>query len=130
MFLDMAKQFKMPAPDMNALMDAHRQNFEAMKQSVAALSAGTTAIAAKQQEIMASVVQEVQAMVTNFKPSGSPQEVAAKQNELARAAFNAAVENFKESAGVIQKSSAEASEIIMNRVKEAVAAARGKLETK
>lgn len=129
-FLDAAKNFKLPGLDMNALVDANRQNLEAIAKSAQALTQGGQAVATKQQEIMTGLMQEIQSAVAGFKPPGNPQEIAAKQSELARTAFNAAVENLKDSAAEIQKSGTEASSIIMARVKEAVASARAAMEPK
>ncbi len=122
MFSNFAKQIKLAPPDMSAMMDAHRQNIEAISQSFAALSSGGAALAAKQQQVMQNVMAETQALVSGFNPPGTPQEIAAKQTEFARKAFEAAVENMKDSAALMQKSGSEASEIIMSRVRESVAA--------
>ena len=78
MFADMAKQISLPKIDYDAFVDIHRKNIEAMQQSAAVLSEGGGAVLAKQQEILGEVGREVRQMLADFKPGGSPQEVATK----------------------------------------------------
>jgi len=84
MFADMAKQINLPKIDYEALVDIHRKNFEAMQKSAAVVSQGGRAVLAKQQEILAEVGREARQLIADFKPGGSPQEVAVKQAELAK----------------------------------------------
>src|ERR1700682_4292962 len=96
MFADMAKQINLPKIDYEAFLDIHRKNIEAMQKSAAALSEGGRAVFAKQQEILAEVVREARQLIADFKPGGSPQEVATKQAELGRRVFEATVKNTKD----------------------------------
>lgn len=88
MFADMAKQINPPKIDYDAFVDIHRKNIEAMQKSAAVVSEGGRAVLAKQQEILAEVGREARQLIADFKPGGSPQEVAAKQaaRELCRSA--------------------------------------------
>jgi len=130
MFADMGKQFNLPKIDYDALLDSHRKNIEAMQKSAAVLSEGGKAIFAKQQEIMSDVIREGRQMIADFKPSGSPQEIAAKQSELAKRVFEASVKNTKDIAELIQKSATEAPKIIMDRMRESFAEARAAIESR
>ncbi len=130
MFADMGKQFNLPKIDYEALMESHRKNIEAMQKSAAVLSEGGKAIFAKQQEILSEVVREGRALIADFKPGGSPQEIAAKQAELAKRVFEATVQNTKDVAELIQKSSTEAPKIIMDRMRESFAEARAAIESR
>ena len=78
MFADMAKQINLPKIDYEAFVDIHRKNIEAMQKSAAVMSEGGRAVFAKQQEILAEVGREARQLIADFKPGGSPQEVAAK----------------------------------------------------
>jgi phasin family protein len=130
LFADMAKRINLPKIDYEAFPDIHRKNIEATQKSAAALSEGGHAVFAKQQEMLAEVVREARQLVTDFKPGGSPQEVAAKQAELARRVFEAAVKNTKDVAELVQKSSSEAPKIILDRMRESFAEARAASESK
>src|SRR5450830_1784188 len=91
MFADMGKQMRMPQIDYEALLESHRKNIDAMQRSAAVLAKGGRAVFAKQQEILSEVMQETRQLIADFKPTGSAHEVAAKQAELARRAFEATV---------------------------------------
>jgi phasin family protein len=130
MFADMAKQISLPKLDYDAFVDIHRKNIEAMQQSAAVLSEGGGAVLAKQQEILGQVGREVRQMLADFKPGGSPREVATKQAELAKRVFEAAVKNTRDIAELVQKSSSEAPKIILDRMRASFAEARAAVESK
>jgi phasin family protein len=128
-FADMGKQFNLPKIDYDALLETHRKNIDAVQKSALGLSQDGSALFARQQQILADVARETRQLITEFKPSGSPQEVAAKQSELARRAFEAVVKNTRDIADLVQKSGSEASTILMNRIRESIAEARAAIET-
>jgi phasin family protein len=130
MFADMGKQFNLPKIDYDALIETHRKNIDALQKSAAAAAQGGGALMARQQEIFTDVMRQSRELVAEFKPGGSPQEIAAKQAELARRSFDAVVKNTRDIAELMQKSSSEATAIIMNRVRESIAEARAAIETK
>jgi phasin family protein len=130
MFADMAKQISLPKIDYEAFVDIHRKNIEAMQKSAAMLSEGGRATVAKQQEILAEVGREAQQMLADFRPGGSPQEVATKQAELAKRVFEATVKNTRDIAELVQKSSGEAPRIILDRMRASFAEARAAIEAK
>ena len=66
--------------------------------------------------------------VKEFKPSGTPQEILAKQTELARKAFDATIENTRDVANLVTKSNTEAMKIIGERVKGSVSEIRASFE--
>jgi phasin family protein len=130
MFADMGKQFNLPKVDYDALLDIHRKNIEAVQKSATALTQSGQTLLTRQQEILADVMQQSRALIAEFKPTGSPQEIAAKQAEFARRTFDAVVKNTRDIAELVQKSGSEASAIIMGRVRESIAAARAAIENK
>ena len=129
-FADMAKQISLPKIDYEAFLDIHRKNIEAMQQFAAVLSEGGRAVLANQQEILAEVGREARQLIADFKPGGSPQEVAAKQAELAKRVFEATVENTRDIVELVQKSSSEAPRIIIDRMHASFAEARAAIESK
>ena len=130
MFAEIGKRFNLPKIDYDALLETHRKNVEAMRASTLALSQDGRALLALQQDILTDVTRQSRELIAEFKPQGSPQEVAAKQAELARRAFDAVVENTKDIAELVQKSGAGASTIIMNRIRESIAEARAAIDGK
>jgi phasin family protein len=130
MFADMAKQMNLPKIDYEAFSDIHRKNIEAMQKSAAVASEGGRAVLAKQQEILTAVGREAQQLIADFKPGGSAQEIAAKQAELAKRMFEATINNTRDVAELVQKSSSEAPRIILDRMRESFAEARAAIESK
>jgi phasin family protein len=129
LFADMAKQVSLPKIDYEAFVDIHRKNIEAMQKSAGALSEGGRAVFAKQQEILAEVGREARQLIADFKPGGSPQEVAAKQAELAKRVLEATVKNTRDIAELVQKSGSEAPKIVLDRMRASFAEARAAVES-
>jgi hypothetical protein len=102
MFADVAKQINLPKIDYEAFVEIHRKNIEAMQKSAAVVSEGGRAALAKQREILAEVGCEAQRLIADFRPGGSPQEVAAKQAELAKRVFEATVKNTRDVAELVR----------------------------
>src|SRR5438876_8892048 len=99
-FLDMMKDFGsglgLPKVDVDKLLEAHRKNIDALGRSVQVATEGARSVADKQREIIETAFHETQAMVRDFKPTGNPQEVFAKQTEFARKAFDATIQNTRD----------------------------------
>ena len=130
MFADMGKQFNLPRIDYDTLLETHRQNIDAVQKSALAFSQDGSALLARQQEIFAEVMRQSREMIAEFKPLGSPEEMAAKQAELARRTLDAVVKNTEDIAELVQKPSSEATAIILNRIRESIAETRAAIEGK
>ncbi|MBY0363871.1 MAG: TIGR01841 family phasin [Phreatobacter sp.] len=118
MFKKLGEDMKVPAVDMEKIVEHHRKNLEALAASGKAAAEGATAIAAKQKEIVETAVKEIQAAAEGFKLPGSAQEMMAAQTEFAKRAMEAAVKNTRDMAELMQKSNAEAVRVIQDRMKE------------
>jgi phasin family protein len=118
MFKNLGDQLKIPSFDMNRIMEHHQKNLEAMTKSWQAMATGAGEVANKQRAIVEEAVKDVTAMVQEYKPGGSPQEVMAKQTEFAKKAMEAAIANTRDIAELVQKSSTEAFKIVQDRMKE------------
>ena len=68
-------------------------------------------------------------MVREFKPIGNPQDIVAKQSELARKAFEAAVKNTQDIAEHVRRTNADAFKTIADRVAESVNEIRGSIQS-
>lgn len=130
MFRKMGEQLKVPSFDMTKIMEHHQKNLEAMTRSWQAMTGGATAVAGKQREILEAAVRDITEMAKDFKPTGSPQEILAKQAEFARKAMEAAIANTRDIAELVQKSGAEAVAIIQGRMKESYEEIKTTLERK
>jgi len=116
MFADM----KMPAaPDMEALMAAHRRNLETLSAANRVALEGAQAIARRNMEIMQQTMTELTENMRNFATVETPSARAARQADLLKAAYERAVSNMQEIADLIQKSSGEALGLLNHRFSEA-----------
>src|SRR5439155_7427572 len=129
MFTKLAEDLKLPRVDTEKLIEAHRKNLDALARSAEAASEGAKSLAVKQREIVEEAIRETSAMVRDFKLE-SPQEAAAKQAELAKKAFEAAIRNTGDVAQLVQKSSADALRIIQERMQQSFEEIRGSVEKK
>ena len=112
---------KIPGFDMQAAMDAQRKNIEALTAANQAAVQGIQAVAQRQAEILSQAISEVSTVAQQLASSGSnPQELTAKQAELARKAFEQALANARELAEMVSKSNTEAFAIINKRVTESL----------
>ena len=75
-------------------------------------------------------MKDVTAMVQEYKPGGSPQEIMAKQTEFAKKAMEAAIANTRDIAELVQKSSTEAFKIVQDRMKESYEEIKSSVEKK
>jgi phasin family protein len=129
MFAKLAEDLKLPRVDTEKLIEAHRKNIDALARSAEAASEGAKALAVKQREIVEEAIRETSAMVREFELE-SPQDAIAKQSELARRAFEAAIRNTGDVAQLVQKSSTDALRIIQGRMQQSFEEIRGSVEKK
>lgn len=120
MFARFGRDLKMPAVDVDAMLEHHRKNLEALQKSAAASAGGAAAVMARQKEILESSLHEITEMAQSFKASGSPQQVLAEQARLARKAFDTALTNAGEVAEMMSKSGTESVDILRARIREAM----------
>ena len=119
-FLDQIKAFGarlgLPKIDVDKLVEMNRKNFEALMRSASVAGEGAKALAEKQREIVQAAFNETSAMVKDFRPTGSPQEIVAKQSEYAKKAFEVAMQNMRDLAELATKTTSEAAGIVRERV--------------
>jgi phasin family protein len=114
----------------DAPQENQQKNLEAMTKSWQAMAGGAQEIANKQRAIFEAAAKDVTAMVQEYKPGGSPQDIMAKQAEFAKKAMEAAIANTRDIAELVQKSTAEAFKIVQDRMKESYEEIRTTVEKK
>ena len=123
-FIDMFKNFgqdlKMPAVDVDKMIEHHRKNLETLEKTAKAATAGASSVLAKQRDILQETLREVTDMAQSFRAPGNPQEMMAKQADFAKRSFETALKNASEMAEVVRQSSTETIEILRGRIKEAM----------
>ncbi|KUM27913.1 phasin family protein [Mesorhizobium loti] len=126
-FLDIFGRFgrdlKLPKVDVQAILDHHRKNLEALEKSARASAAGATSVLSRQHEMVQEALGEITRMAQNYQAPGNPQELMTKQVEFARKSFETTLKNAGEVAELVKKSGTESIEIL-HRIKDAMAEIR------
>ncbi|CDX12420.1 Phasin family protein [Mesorhizobium sp. ORS 3324] len=127
-FLDMFSRFgrdlKLPKVDVQAILDHHRKNLEALEKSARTSAAGASSVLSRQHEMMQEALGEITRMAQNYQAPGNPQELMTKQVEFARKSFETTLKNAGEVAEIARKSGTESIEILRDRIKDAMAEIR------
>ncbi|RMF40242.1 MAG: phasin family protein [Alphaproteobacteria bacterium] len=110
---------KLPQFDAAELMALQQKNMEALTRANKAAAEGYQALFKQQLHIFEQTMTELQAEMRKFDPMKSPAD-ATKQAELARHAFEKAVENMTALAEAAQKANSEAMEIVNARVRDSL----------
>jgi phasin family protein len=131
-FMDMFTKFghdlKLPNVDIEAILDHHRRNLEALEQSARVTAAGASSLMHRQREMLQETLSEATEMARNYRAPGDAQKLIAQQTEFAKKAFESAVSNASEVAELVKKSGTESIDILRNRIKEAMAEVRSGYE--
>jgi phasin family protein len=118
MLKKLGSDLRLPQLDVEKLIEGHRKNIDALVRSAQVASEGAKSVADKQREIIEAAFSEAAAMVRDYKAPGSPQEALERQTEFARKAFDVAIQNTRDTADLAKKSTAEATRIIQDRLRE------------
>jgi len=121
--LDISKvlaEFKLPGVDVDAILASQRKNIEAVTAANQLAIEGFQAVVRRQSSILRQTLEETGTILTEALSAGSPEDKAAKQAELVKAAFERALANMKELAELVAKSNTEAANVISNRVSESL----------
>jgi len=112
----MMKQYKLPGVDMDSVVASQKRNLEALTSANRVAFEGMQAVAKRQAEILQETMNEASKAVDALSKAGSPQDLAAKQAELAKNAFERALSNMRELADMVAKSNQEATNTINTRI--------------
>jgi phasin family protein len=127
MFKAMGKGMKVPGVDVDAILDYHRKNLEALEATAKMASAGATTVFDRQREMLADTLKQWTEIAQAAK-SGNPQDVMAKQADLAKKSFEAAVKNASETADMMTRSGSAAFDLLKQRITEAMDETRKAVE--
>lgn len=118
MFLNFGKDMKLPAPDLEALVERHRKNLEALDKAAKTAGTGASQIMTRQREMVQEALDEISAMADEFKSGGDPKKLIEAQAEFARRSFETALKNTSEIAGLAQKSGGDAFRVLQQNMQE------------
>ena len=115
-FQTMLTQYKLPSVDIDKLIAAQQKNVEAVAEANRVAVEGVQALAKRQVEVLQATMKETSEAVSSLSKAGSPAELAAKEAELAKSAFEKSVATMREMAEILVKSSREATDKINARI--------------
>ncbi|WP_417409902.1 phasin family protein [Hoeflea sp.] len=124
MFMNFGKDMKLPSPDLEALVERHKKNLQALDTAAKTAGSGATEIASRQREMVQEALDEIAAMADKMKGGADPKEMMTAQADFARRSFETAIKNTSEIAGLAQKSSTEAFKVLQQNMQETLEEAR------
>ncbi|HEY5302354.1 MAG TPA: TIGR01841 family phasin [Acetobacteraceae bacterium] len=120
-FTRLLAEMKLPGmPDIQALTEANRRNMEALTAANRVAVEGAQAVARRHMEIMQQAMTDMTEGVKALSAEGAPRAKAAKQAELVKQGYQRAVDNMQELSDLIQRSNAEALNLLNRRFGEAM----------
>lgn len=126
----MLSEFKLPGVDVNTLVEAQCKNIEALAAANKMAVESVQAIGKRQAEMLNESMAAVSNAAQEIAKADNPQDMTAKETELAREAFEKALANMRELAEMVGKSNTETFDVINSRFKESLQELSGLVETK
>lgn len=123
-FSKMMAGMKMPGVDVNAMMSGYSRNIEALSEANKRAYEGMQAVMTRQSEIFKQTMEEAAAISREMASQRKPEDIAAKQAEVTKLAFQHALENMKELADMVAKANNDAAGVINARIKQSLAEVR------
>lgn len=114
------KDYKLPGIDFAAVVASQRNNVEALANASRAAFEGAQAVAKRQAEILQETMNQTAKSFDTLAKAGSPSEVAAKQAELTKEAFEKAVGNMRELAEMVTKAQQGAIDTMSGRISQSL----------
>ena len=115
-FSNALKQYKLPNVDLDSVVASQKKNMEALTSANRVAFEGLQAVARRQAEILQETMNEASKAVDALAKAGSPPEIAAKQAELIKSAFERALSNMRELAELVAKSNLDARNTVNSRI--------------
>lgn len=118
MFQNFGQSMNIPGPDLNAMMDAHRKNLQALQAAAQIGSNSAQAMMDKQREMLEDALAEIAETVQSA--GTDPSAAMSSSVDLAKKSFDATMKNTSEIAQIVQQGNMEAYNILKDRVMESV----------
>lgn len=123
----LVSEFRLPGLDTEAMLAAQRRNIEAVTRANQLAAEGMQAVMKRQAEILRQTMEEASRMMGDIAQAGGPERQAAKQAEIAKAAFEKAISNMKEIADLMARANQDTFAVINKRVSESMDEVRAQL---
>jgi phasin family protein len=119
-FTKMAGTMDLKTVDVDSIIKSQQKNLEALNAANTAVVEGVKAVAQRQSEIFNTTLADTQVAISKMTDIKSPQDVAAKQAELVKGAFETSLSNMRELADMVAKSNTESAAKINARITESL----------
>jgi phasin family protein len=119
-FRQFGGELGLPKVEVEQLVEARRKDLDALEHTAQVAAEGARSLAEKQLEIVETAFHEAAALVRDFKPTGDPKEILAKQTEFAGKAFGSAVQNTREVTELANRTATDAAATIRDRLRESL----------
>ena len=111
--------------DVNAALDTQRKNLEALNQASHTALEGAQAVAQKQAELFKAAFDQLTTVADTLGKATSPQDLAATQADLCKAAFESALASTKKVTDVMTKANDATAKVISSRISAAFEEIKG-----
>ncbi|MCU7801752.1 MAG: phasin family protein [Candidatus Thiodiazotropha sp. (ex Lucinoma kastoroae)] len=112
--------YQLPNIDSDSFMESQKKNLEALMAANQAALSGTQELLRYQSEIMKQAMADATEAANSLASSTSPQEIAEKQTELVRAAFEKAVSNSTELSELMKTNQEQITALVNERFTDAL----------
>lgn len=119
-FTKATASFKMPGIDMDGLMAAQKKNMDALAIANTKAFESAQTVAQRQSEILQQALNAATQAASDVTQSATPQEAAAKQTELYKAAVETALENMRDVSDMVAQAHMDVSDTINTRFSESL----------
>ena len=127
-FSKLMKDFQIPGVDWQEVMASQQKNVAALTRANQLMLEGAQAVVQREMEILQKAMAEAVEASQELMKQGDPKASAARRLELARASFEAALNNMRELAEMASRSNREALEVINQRALESFEEIRTSVE--
>ena len=117
-FTKIMGDYKIPGVDWQEVIAAQQKNLQALAKANQLLVEGAQAVMRREIEILQKAMAEAAEASKELMQQGDPKAQASKRLELAKASFEATIQNMRELAEVAGSSNREALEVINQRALE------------
>ena len=112
----MLEQFKLPGIDVAAIIEARRQDIDAVMTANRVVLEGAQALGQKQSEILQRTLDELRSLVQQVTAAGTMTDKTTKAGELVQKALHEALANMRELADSAYRSQTDAFAVVSKRV--------------
>lgn len=122
------QQYQAIPLEMNDIMETQRKNLQAFTEAQRLAVENLQAVAQRQTEIMSQIIEDNSNIAKELMGEGSPEQKLAKNAELFKNLYEKTTRNMQELSDMMNKSSAEAGQLLNKRISASMGEIKSALE--